>query len=197
LRFLDYDNDGLLDLIVANGHPDDLVDMRSRGVTYEEPLRLFRNDGRGKMVDVSDQSGEVFQGRYAARGLATGDLNNDGYPDVVVGRNGDALLVLYNNAESGNNWIGLHLTGTTANPGAVGAVIKWSVNGVLRSALKSAGGSYMSSHDPREILGLGGAQRVDWLEIHWPKPSRHVDRFTNPSVNRYYVIKEGTGIQNR
>jgi enediyne biosynthesis protein E4 len=197
LRFLDYDNDGLLDLIIANGHPDDLVDMRSRGVTAKEPLRLFRNDGKGKMVDVSDSSGEVFLEKHSARGLATGDLNNDGYPDVVVGVNGDAPLVLYNNGESKNSWMGLQLTGTTANPAATGTIIKWSVNGVVRSVLKMAGGSFMSTHDPRDILGLGVAQRVDWLELHWPKPSTRVDRFTDLSVNRYYQIKEGTGIRDK
>jgi hypothetical protein len=197
LRFLDYDNDGLLDLIIANGHPDDRVDMRSRGVTFKEPLRLFRNDGRGKMVDVSNYSGDVFLEKHSGRGLATGDLNNDGYPDVVVGVNGDAPLLLYNNRESKNNWIGLQLEGTTANRAASGAVIKWSANGVVRSALKAAGGSFMSAHDPREIIGLGTAQRADWLEIRWPKPSTRVDRFSNLSVNRYYVIQEGAGIRDQ
>ena len=69
--------------------------------------------------------------------------------------------------------------------------------GQLGSALKAAGGSFMSSHDPREIIGLGAAKRVEWLEIHWPKPSARVDRFTDLSVNRYYVIKEGTGIRDQ
>ncbi len=197
VRFFDYDNDGLLDLIIANGHPDDLVDKRSRGVTFKEPLRLFHNDGKGKMVDVSDQSGDVFLEKHSARGLATGDLNNDGYPDVVVGVNGDAPLLLYNNGESKHNWIGLQLEGKTANPAATGAIIKWSVNGVVRSALKAAGGSFMSTHDPREIIGLGVAERVDWLEIRWPKPSTRVDRFSNLSVNRYHVIQEGTGIRDQ
>jgi hypothetical protein len=197
LRFFDYDNDGLLDLIIANGHPDDQVDARSRGVTFKEPLRLFRNAGNGKMADVSDQSGGVFLEKHSARGLATGDLNNDGYLDVVVGVNGDAPLVLYNNGESKNKWIGLQLEGTTANPSATGAIIKWSVSGVVRSALKAAGGSFMSTHDPRDIIGLGAAQRVDWLEIHWPKPSTRVDRFPNLSVERYHVIQEGTGIRDQ
>jgi hypothetical protein len=197
LRFLDYDNDGFLDLILANGHPDDLVDIRSRGVTFKEPLRLFHNDGKGRLVNVSDQSGDVFLEKYSARGLATGDLNNDGYPDVVVGVNGDVPLLLYNNGESKNHWIGLQLEGTAANTAATGAIIKWSVNGAIRSALKTAGGSFMSTHDPREIIGLGAAQRIDWLEIHWPKPSTRVDRLPNLLVDRYYVIREGTGIRDQ
>ncbi len=197
LRFFDYDNDGLMDLIIATGHPDDLVDMRSRGVTTKEPLRLFHNEGGGKLVDVSETGGEVFLKKQSARGLAVGDLNNDGYPDVVVAVNGGPPLVLYNNAESKNNWIGLHLIGTTANPAATGAILKWSVGGVVHSRLKTAGGSYMSSQDPREILGLGGAKRAEWVEIHWPKPSTRVDRLTDLSVNRYYTIVEGKGIGDR
>lgn len=197
VAIFDYDNDGLRDLIIACGHPDDLVDMRSRGVTAKEPLRLFHNDGKGKMVDVSDLSGEAFLEKHWSRRLAMGDLNNDGYPDLVVGVNGEAPLLLMNNGESKNNWIGLDLTGTSANPAATGAIIKWSFNGVVRSAPKAAGGSFMSSHDPRKISGLGSAQRVEWLEIHWPKPSSRVDRFTDLSVNRHYVIKEGTGIRDQ
>lgn len=195
LRFLDYDNDGLTDLILANGHPDDHVDERMKGVTFAEPLLLFHNDGNGKMTNVSASSGEVFAKRYAARGLAVGDLNNDGYPDLVVGVNGGAPLILYNNAESGNHWIGLHLVGTTSNRDAVGALIKWSVDGSVHSLFKRGGGSFMSSHDPREILGIGKEARAEWVEIEWPRPSHRIDRFTNLRIDKYSTIVEGKGIQ--
>jgi hypothetical protein len=197
LRFFDYDNDGLMDLILADGHPDDLVDKRMRAVTYEEPLLLFHNDGLGKMTNVSATSGEVFQGKYAARGLAVGDLNNDGYPDVVVGINGGPPLVLYNNAESRNHWVGLRLVSTQANPGAVGALLKWSVNGQVHSRLKTAGGSFMSSHDPREVLGIGKAAKVDWVEVHWPGPSTHVDRLVDAPIDKYLTVVEGKGRSGR
>jgi hypothetical protein len=196
-KFLDYDNDGHMDLFLANGHPDDLMDSRNSGVTYHEPLVLFHNDGEGKLVDVSAQSGEVFKKRFSSRGMAVGDLNNDGYPDLVVGVNGGAPLLLYNNAESRNNWVGLKLEGTTSNPPAIGALIKWSVAGKVHSRLKNAGGSFMSSHDPREILGLGHAEKVEWLEIHWPGPSTRVDRFTSVPINKYVIIREGKGIVSR
>jgi hypothetical protein len=197
LRFFDYDNDGLMDLIIATGHPDDMVDMRSRGVTAKEPLRLFHNDGNGRMMDVSESSGEVFRRKQWARGLAVGDLNNDGYLDVVVGVCGGPPLVLYNSGESKNNWIGFQLIGTTANPAATGAILKWSVDGAVHSRLKTAGGSFMSSHDPREVLGLGKAPGVDWVEIHWPRPSTRVDRFTDLALNRYYTVVEGKGIRQK
>lgn len=196
LKFFDYDNDGLMDLILSNGHPDDLIDERGRNVTYREPMVLFHNEGNGKMRNVSDQSDPVFQKRISARGLAVGDLNNDGYPDVVVGVNGGAPLLLYNSAESRNNWLGLNLVGTTANPAAIGSIIKWSAGGKVHQRLKNAGGSFMSSYDPREILGLGKAAKVDWLEVHWARPSRRVDRFTDLPVNRYVTIVEGKGITN-
>ncbi len=195
LRFFDYDNDGLMDLILANGHPDDTVDRRMRGVTYAEQLLLFHNTGNGKMANVSKSSGPVFEKKYSARGLAVGDLNNDGYPDLVVGINGGAPLILYNNAESRNHWLGLHLVGTTSNPDAVGAVIKWSAGGKVHSRLKRAGGSFLSSHDPREILGIGKETRVEWVEIHWPKPSNRVDRFTDLPIDQYSTIIEGKGVR--
>jgi hypothetical protein len=194
LKFFDYDNDGLIDLINANGHPDDMVDARSRGVTYREPLILFHNEGNSKLVDVSQISGDAFKKRVSARGLAVGDLNNDGFLDVLVGVNGGLPILLYNNAESKNNWLGLRLVGTTTNPSAIGAIIKWEAEGRVRSLLKSTGGSFMSSHDPRVVLGLGKSEKVDWLEIHWPAPSRRVDRFTSLPVNRYVTIVEGKGV---
>jgi hypothetical protein len=192
LRFLDFDNDGAMDLIVANGHPDDMVAEREARVRYREPLLLFRQE-QGKFRNVSAQAGPVFGKDYAARGLATGDFNNDGRPDVLVGINGGSPLLLQNNTGRENNWIGLRLRGVKANRDAIGARILWQAGAVKGQRLKTGGGSYLSAHDPREILGLGKAQRVDWVEIRWPRPSTRVERFHGLQPGRYQTLVEGEG----
>ncbi len=193
LRFFDYDNDGWPDLVLANGHPDDHVDERMRGVTYREPLLLFHNDGRGGLADVSASAGDPFQKNYAARGLAVGDLNNDGYLDVVFVENGGPAHVLMNTAESKNHWLGLKLVGTGSNRDAIGARIKWSAGDKVFSRVKTAGGSYLASHDPREILGLGEARAADWVEIHWPRPGTGVERLAALPADTYVTVVEGKG----
>jgi hypothetical protein len=192
LKFFDYDNDGFVDLFLANGHPDDMIDEYSRQVTYKEPLLLFHHDGT-KLVNVSGEAGPVFAEPFAARGLAIGDYNNDGRIDVLVGNNGAAPLLLKNNAGAGNHWLGVTLQGTGCNRDAVGARLTWSAGGVTRSRLKVAGGSYLSSHDPREVLGVGTATKIDWVEIKWPQPSGRVERITNVPIDRYVRIVEGSG----
>jgi len=192
LKFFDYDNDGHVDLILANGHPDDMIESYSQQVRYKEPLVLFRNDGK-KLANVTAEAGPAFQKMYPARGLAVGDYNNDGRLDVLIGNNGDAPALLKNTAGDGNHWVGLKLQGTSCNRDAVGATITWSYGDVVRSRYKANGGSYLSSHDMREVLGLGGAAKVTWVEIKWPQPSGRVERFTDVPVDRYVTIVEGTG----
>ncbi len=190
LKFFDYDNDGWLDLILANGHPDDMIDQYSQQVRYREPLLLFHNDS-GRMHNVSAQGGAAFTRMFPARGLAIGDFNNDGRPDVLIGNNGGAPLLLKNNTGAGNHWLGVRLVGVHCNRDAIGARITWSAGGVTHSRLRNAGGSYLSSHDPREILGVGQAEKIDWVELTWPQPSGRKQRFTNLPLNRYVTMTEG------
>jgi hypothetical protein len=190
LKFFDYDNDGQLDLLLANGHPDDMIEHYSTHVKYKEPLLLFKNEG-GQLRDVSAGAGPAFARTHSARGLAIGDIDNDGRRDVLIVNNGDAPLLLRNRSGEANHWIGLTLQGTSCNRDAIGARITWSAGGVKRSRLKTSGGSYLSSHDPREVLGLGTATKVEWIEIAWPRPSGRVQRLTDVPVDRYIRVIEG------
>jgi len=188
LRFFDYDNDGDPDLILANGHPDDMVEIQSLKVKYKEPLLLFENVN-GQFKNVSATSGEVFSKDFPARGLSVGDYDNDGDLDVLIINNGAPPILLRNEGGNRNNWVGLQLVAKSSNPEAVGAIITWEAGGVKRRRLKTAGGSYLSSHDPREILGIGTATKVDHIEIKWP--SGRVDRITNPPIRKYLKVVEG------
>ncbi len=193
LKFFDFDADADVDLFLANGHPDDMVDQYGGQVTYREPLLLFRNDG-ARLRNVSGEAGSVFAKRFSARGLAAGDYDNDGRVDLLIGNNGEPPVLLRNNAGKENRWLGIRLEGTSCNRDAVGALITWSAGGVRHSRLKTSGGSYLSSHDPREVLGLGTAAKADWVEVKWPAPSARVERIESPPVNRYVHIVEGKGI---
>jgi hypothetical protein len=192
LKFFDYDNDGTPDLFLANGHPDDMVETLTTRVKYKEPLLMFQNTG-GMFKDVSAQSGAAFSKSYPARGMAVGDFDNDGDLDVLISNNGEAPLLLRNDGGNRNNWLGLQLVATKSNPAAVGAIITWHVGDKKFSRLKTAGGSYLASHDPREILGAGRASKIDAVEIRWP--SGKVDKLSNLPINTYIKVVEGEGIK--
>jgi len=192
LKFFDYDNDGDPDLLLVNGHPDDLIEMRMRHVKYKEPLLMFENTGRG-FKNVSAQSGAVFTRSFSGRGMAVGDFDNDGLLDVLICNNGEAPVLLHNRGGgSRNNWLGLQLVATKSNSESVGAIITWQAGGVRRRRLKTAGGSYLASHDPREVLGIGSSATIDSVEIRWP--SGKVDKLTNMPLNTYIKVVEGQGI---
>jgi hypothetical protein len=193
LKFFDYDNDGAVDLLLSNGHPDDMIEMYSQQVKYKEPLVLFHQE-KGLMRNVSSEAGPAFSKPLAARGLAVGDYDNDGFLDALVATNGGAPVLLRNRCGSGNHWLGLKLEGVNCNRDAIGARITWSAGGVKRSRLKNNGGSYLSSHDPREVLGLGAAKKIDWLEIKWPQPSGKIQKFADVPIDRYVRIVEGKGL---
>jgi hypothetical protein len=193
LKFFDYDNDGNLDLILSNGHPDDMVESYTAHVTWAEPLLLFHNDGK-TWTNVSAQAGPAFQKNWPARGLAVGDFDNDGGVDVLINNNGAAPLLLHNEVTRRNNWLGIRLIGVKANVDAIGARLTWGFDGSKRSRLKTGGGSFLSAHDPRMVLGIGQANKIDFLEVKWPLPSGETQRLTSLPINRYITIKEGKGI---
>jgi hypothetical protein len=188
LKFFDFDNDGDPDLFLANGHPDDMVEVQASKVKYKEPLLLFENNGKA-FKNVSALSGEVFKKDFSARGMSVGDYDNDGDLDLLISNNGEPPLLLRNEGGNRNHWLGLQLVTTQSNPAAGGAILTWTAGGVKRSRLKTTGGSYLASHDPREILGLGAATKIDSLEIKWP--SGKLEKFTNLPIDKYVKLVEG------
>ena len=196
LKYFDYDNDGAVDLILANGHPDDMIDHYSLQVKYKEPLLLFHHGEDGKLHNVSDRSGPAFEKTYAARGLAVGDYNNDGAVDVLICEQRRRAAASQEQRREGQQ-LARHQTGrrhaATATPSAQRST--GPPRGKKRFRLKNSGGSYLSSHDPREVLGIGTAAKIDELEIHWPAPSNKIEKFTALPINCYIRIVEGKGIQ--
>jgi hypothetical protein len=194
LKFFDYDNDGNLDLFIANGHPDDKIEVHSSHVTYKEPLLLFHNNGLN-LENVSALAGPAFKQSLAARGMAIGDFNNDGAVDVLVAVNGGSPVLLKNVSAPENHWLGVRLVGKKSNPDAIGAKLTWQAGDLKRSKLRVGGGSYLSSHDPREVLGIGKRKKIDNLVISWPQPSERTESFADLPIDRYITIVEGAGIK--
>lgn len=190
VKFFDYDNDGELDLLLCNGHPDDKIDGRAEGVKYLEPLLLYRNTGKG-LKNVSAQGGAIFSRPLSGRGMAIGDFDNDGAVDVLIAINNGAPVLLRNNVGRQNNWLGVRLIGKKSNPDAIGARLTYQAGDLKRSRVKVGGGSYLSSHDPRMVLGIGREKKVDWLEVKWPLPGGATQRFTELPSNQYITIVEG------
>jgi hypothetical protein len=171
-----------------------MVEVDTEGVTYREPLLLFHGNGK-TLQNVSAQAGPAFQQFWSARGLAIGDFDNDGGIDVLINNNGGEPLLLHNEVGRRNNWLGVRLIGRTCNIDAVGAWVRWGFSGQRRSRLRTSGGSFLSSHDPRMVLGIGQAKKLDFVEIQWPQPSGKVERFTDLPTNRYVTLEEGKGIR--
>jgi hypothetical protein len=190
LKFFDYNNDGDLDLLLVNGHPDTTIHVHHPEVEYREPLLLFEGNGKG-WKNVSAACGPAFSTPIAGRGLALGDFDNDGAVDALISVNDGPPLLLRNRAARGNHWLGVKLIGTRSNIDAIGASIVYQAGDLRRGRTKVGGGSYLSSQDPRMVLGLGGRAKVDWMEVHWPKPGGSTQRFTDLPIDRYITLVEG------
>ncbi len=189
-RFLDYDNDSDLDIFVSNGHPLDDIELLREKVTYAElPFLLENRDGR--FIEVAAQRGHALQKRYAGRGLAVGDYDNDGDADLLMINSGEPPALLRNDGGNRNNWVGLRLVGTRSNRDAVGAKVTVAAAGLRLVRHLVGGASYCSAHDARLLFGLGKREKVDYIEIRWP--SGAVDKIIAPPINRYIAVTESSG----
>jgi hypothetical protein len=171
MRFLDYDNDGWKDLLVTQGHDLDTVELTFPDLRYQEHMLLARNTGKG-FVDVSAQAGEIFQKAWVGRGLATGDIDNDGRLDAVVTTNDGGLYILHNSSQTENHWLTLQLVGHQSNRDAIGAEVKMTTTSGSQWATVTTAGSYLSSSDKRVHFGLGSETVAASIEIRWPSGVR-------------------------
>ena len=191
--FVDFDNDGLLDLMIVNGHVTDVIESQQPQVKYKERPLLLRNLGNAVFEDVSSKAGPAFSQRYLARGLAVGDWDNDGAVDAIFTCIGESPVLLHNNVGHEKSWIGLSLAGVKSNRDAIGAKLTLRVADRKLVRWITGGSSYLSSHDKRVLFGLGNlaaSHRVD-VEIVWPNGGKQL--VSSLPINRYQrIVEAGT-----
>lgn len=187
VRFMDYDNDGWKDVMVAQGHDLDNVELTTPNLRYREPVLLARNMGKN-FVDVSAQSGSVFQIPWVGRGMAIGDIDNDGRLDAIITTNDGLTHVLHNETPTDNHWLAVKLVGHKSNRDAIGAEVTIKTQHGSQFAMVTTASSYLSSSDKRLHFGLGADEVIDSVEIRWP--SGIVQKLQNVKGDRILQIDE-------
>jgi len=190
--FYDIDNDGWLDLIVVNGHVYPQVDQANIGIHFREPSQLFLNQRDGTFRDASDQAGEALKVPRVGRGLAIGDLFNDGVQEVVVENLEGEPTILRPKGGPRNHWISFELEGTRSNRMALNARVKVTAGDLVQTDEVRSGGSYLSQNDLRLHFGMADHRQTDKVEIFWP--SGQTQTLTNLQTDRFYCIKEVVGV---
>ena len=190
---VDIDNDGLLDIFVANGHVVPEVDQQGLTTTYLQRNQLFHNQGDTRFRDVTDEVGGGLLVEKSTRGAAFGDYDNDGDIDVLLINLNDRPTLLRNDTAGGRHWVTLRLAGTESNRDGIGAKVTVEAGGRTQTAEVRSGSSYLSHNDMRVHFGLGGSNRVTKLEIRWP--SGLVETVAALPADRFYVAREGQGVQ--
>lgn len=185
--FIDIDEDGWKDLVMVNGHVYPEVDRAKIGDRYRQLTLLYRNEGNGKFTDITRQAGPGFQTLRPARGLAVGDLDADGQPEIVIVNIGETPSLLKNRGPR-QNWIRIELAGTKSNRSAIGARVAIEAAGRKQINEVRAGDSYYSQHELPLHFGLGTVKTVDTIEVRWP--NGNVDRWTKLEANRTHRLTE-------
>jgi hypothetical protein len=191
--FIDYDNDGWLDILQINGHVYPEIDKNDVGQTYKNPRLMYRNMGNGKFNDVSAAMGPGITEHFSSRGAAFGDYDNDGDVDVLVLNMNDVPSLLRNDGGNKQKWIKMKLIGTKCNRTAIGARVRVVTGNRAQIDEVHSGSSVMSQGDLRLHFGLGNAQVVDLIEVKWPTTQK-IERFTQVKANQILTIREGSGI---
>jgi hypothetical protein len=189
--FLDFDNDGWPDLLLVNGHVYPEVDRQNLGSSYEEPRILYHNNGNRTFTDVSAQAGPAITATHAGRGLAVGDLWNDGRVSAVISNMNAPPSLLVNQMRSPNHWIGLRLQGTKSNRDGIGARVILKVGSRTLVNEVRSGSSYDSNSDMRLHFGLGTATKIDSVQVRWP--SGLTEQFENVPADAIRDLREGSG----
>jgi enediyne biosynthesis protein E4 len=195
VAFFDYDNDGQLDIAIANGHILDNAPQFRAGSTYMQRKLLFHNTTGGRFVEAGRTSGPAFAVERVSRGLAVADFDNDGDLDLLVTNNGGDAELLRNDGGNRANWLTVRLRGRVPNTDAIGARVRVTTGARTQFRDVKAGSSYLSQNDLRAQFGLGTATTVDRVEVRWP--SGRMDTFATLDVNRIVTIEEGKGIVSR
>ncbi len=191
--FIDYDNDGWVDLMQVNGHVYPEIGGHEIGQTFKNPRLVYKNLGNGQFKDVSAALGPGISERFSSRGAAFGDYDNDGDVDALVLNMSDVPSLLRNDGGNRQNWIKIKLIGTKCNRTAIGARIRAVVGNHAQMDEVRSGSSVMSQNDLRLHFGLGKAQGVDVLEVKWPTTQK-IEKFSNVKANQILTIREGEGI---
>jgi len=189
--FLDFDNDGWPDLLLVNGHVYPEVDSQHLGSNFKEPRILYHNNANGTFSDISETAGPAITTAMSSRGLAIGDLWNDGHQSAVISNMNASPSLLVNQVRSANHWVAFRTVGTKSNRDGIGARITMKAGSRNFVDEVRSGSSYISNNDMRVHFGLGAATKIDWVQIRWP--SGLIERFEGLGIDAIHTLKEGSG----
>jgi hypothetical protein len=186
--FIDYDNDGHLDIFCANGHPQEVIEQLTDYETYAQRDQLFHNNGDDTYTEVSQTSGAYFSEELVGRAAASADYDNDGDIDIIVMNSNQRAVLLRNEGGNRKNWLGIKLVGTQSNRNGIGAKVMVKTNDATQIAQVKSGSSYASGSDLRLLFGLNKAEKVDSIIVAWP--SGIEQKLEDESINQTVTILE-------
>ena len=186
--FLDYDNDGHLDLFCANGHPQDVIEILMDHETYAQRDQMFQSNGDGTYTDVSETAGAYFTETLVGRAAATADYDNDGDTDIVIMNSNQRAVLLRNDGGNQRNWLGIKLIGSRSNRDGIGAKITVSTRDMTQIREVKSGSSYASGSDTRLLFGLGENQHIEKITIVWQGGTTQA--LENVAINQILTIME-------